>query len=168
MLRRIELTRLTAVVAIVLGSSTTRRAFADDPAESSVAPTLSLPTPTDDLGPRHPIGPSLPRVGSSTTGRNSGGWLVGGLSAVALIGLAGASFAGRRARGRGGAGGLEVVGRMPLSAKHSACLIRAGDRLLLVGLGPQGPPALLGELDPTDLESAPSPKPTVRPGGTAR
>jgi hypothetical protein len=40
-----------------------------------------------------------------------------------------------------------------LSPKHSVYLLRVGRRVLLVGAGPQGPPALISELD--DLTEIP-------------
>ena len=50
------------------------------------------------------------------------------------------------------AGPLRVVGRTSLSPKHSVYLLRVGDRVLIVGTGPQGPPSLLGEVtDPAEL-----------------
>ncbi len=36
-----------------------------------------------------------------------------------------------------------VVGRLALSPRHSIVLIQMDDRRLLVGIGPQGPPAIL-------------------------
>ena len=60
----------------------------------------------------------------------------------------------RRSRGRGPAvlasrqsRGSASVSRVSLSPKHSVYLLRAGRRLLLVGAGPQGAPALISELD---------------------
>ncbi len=35
---------------------------------------------------------------------------------------------------------------MSLSPKHSVYLLRVGRRVLVVGAGPQGPPALIAEL----------------------
>ncbi len=36
---------------------------------------------------------------------------------------------------------------MSLSPKHAVYLLRVGRRVLVVGAGPQGPPALITELD---------------------
>jgi hypothetical protein len=41
---------------------------------------------------------------------------------------------------------------MSLSPKHTVYLLRVGRRVLLVGAGPQGAPALISELD--DLDEA--------------
>jgi flagellar biogenesis protein FliO len=50
-------------------------------------------------------------------------------------------------------GVLRVIGRTSLSPRHTVYLLAAGDRVLVVGTGPQGAPALLGELtDPDELE----------------
>lgn len=45
---------------------------------------------------------------------------------------------------------LRVVGRTSLSPRHTVHLLSVGDRVLIVGTGPQGAPSLLGEL--TDLD----------------
>ena len=48
---------------------------------------------------------------------------------------------------------LRVVGRTSLSPRHTVHLLSIGQRVLIVGTGPQGAPSLLGELtDPDDLE----------------
>jgi flagellar biogenesis protein FliO len=54
---------------------------------------------------------------------------------------------------------LRVVGRTSLSPRHTVYLLGVGDRILIVGTGPQGAPSLLGAL--TDAEA-------LRPGGDAR
>jgi hypothetical protein len=46
-----------------------------------------------------------------------------------------------------GVHGLQVISRVGLSPKHTVYLLRAGGRVLLVGTGPQGAPALITELD---------------------
>jgi flagellar biogenesis protein FliO len=50
------------------------------------------------------------------------------------------------------AGSVRVVGRVSLSSRHSIYLVRAGERVLLIGTGSQGAPSLLGEL--TEAERA--------------
>ena len=48
---------------------------------------------------------------------------------------------------------LRVVGRTSLSPRHTVHLLSIGQRVLIVGTGPQGAPSLLGELtDPDDLQ----------------
>jgi flagellar biogenesis protein FliO len=44
------------------------------------------------------------------------------------------------------AGPLELLGRLPLTAKEALCLVRAGGALLVVGVGPSGV-TLLHRLD---------------------
>ncbi len=78
-----------------------------------------------------------------------------GILALGAIGMAGRSA---RVRGRSRAGGsLAVVDRVSISPKHAVFLVRAGDRTLIIGTGPQGPPALFGELESTagDAEAEP-------------
>jgi flagellar protein FliO/FliZ len=55
--------------------------------------------------------------------------------------------AGRRFLPQGAGVGMQVVGRVSLSPKHSVYLLRVGRRVLLVGAGPQGSPSLISELD---------------------
>ena len=42
---------------------------------------------------------------------------------------------------------MQVVGRVSLSPKHTVHMLRVGRRVLVVGVGPQGAPALISELD---------------------
>ena len=51
--------------------------------------------------------------------------------------------------------GLRVIGRTSLSPKHTVYLLKAGDRVLIVGTGPQGAPSLLGEMDPEPVSPIP-------------
>jgi hypothetical protein len=87
-----------------------------------------------------------------------GGWWLGTAGvALALAACGWVSVAARRARplsgSRPGVGPstLRVLGRTNLSPRHTVYLLEAGDRVLIVGTGPQGAPSLLGEL--TDAES---------------
>jgi hypothetical protein len=54
---------------------------------------------------------------------------------------------GRRFLPQGTGAAMQVVGRVSLSPKHSVYMLRVGRRVLLVGAGPQGAPALISELD---------------------
>ena len=59
-----------------------------------------------------------------------------------------------------------MVGRTSLSPKQTVYLLRVGDRVLIVGAGPQGPPSLLGELtDPAELRRF-APRPATPPART--
>jgi flagellar biogenesis protein FliO len=76
--------------------------------------------------------------------------------ALALAICGGAAIIARRLAPRLASGAIQVVGRVSLSPKHTVYLLKVGQRVLLVGAGPQGAPALLGEFD--DL-----PEPTLDP-----
>jgi hypothetical protein len=45
-----------------------------------------------------------------------------------------------------------VVGRLSLSSRHSIFVVRAGERVLLIGTGSQGAPSLLGDLTAAERE----------------
>ncbi len=74
-------------------------------------------------------------------------WLIMGGMALALALCGGAAIVARRFAPGGGSGAFQVVGRVSLSPKHTVYLLRVGQRVFLVGTGPQGAPALLGEID---------------------
>jgi hypothetical protein len=126
-----------------------------------------------DPGPKaadHPIAPrsAAGQAADESPAGGSGAWWLGsvgiGLALAAFVVLA---MAGRKGLPGRELGPLEVVGRVGLSPRHSVYLLRAGGRVLLVGAGSQGPPALLGELEVTDpserarlgLSPAPGPRP---------
>jgi flagellar biogenesis protein FliO len=94
-------------------------------------------------------------AGSSGGGSTAFLTIVVGVLALGAIGVLGRSA---RDRGRSRAGGvLAVVDRVAISPKHAVFLVKAGDRTLILGTGPQGPPALLGELESTDAVSEAEP-----------
>jgi flagellar protein FliO/FliZ len=66
---------------------------------------------------------------------------------LALAVCGGIIVVGRRVLPQGAGVGMQVVGRVSLSPKHSVYLLRVGRRVLLVGAGPQGSPSLISELD---------------------
>jgi flagellar biogenesis protein FliO len=82
------------------------------------------------------------------------GWWLGTTGIVLALAVCGAlSLAARRGWRwpQGQAGGMfRVIGRTSLSPRHAVHLLRVGDRVLIVGTGPQSAPSLLGEL--TDLD----------------
>jgi flagellar protein FliO/FliZ len=84
-------------------------------------------------------------------GKGSGaapvGWSATALVATVLAACGGLAVAARRMGPRDPAGAVRVVGRVGLSPRHSVHVLRVGGRTLLVGTGPQGPPALIAELD---------------------
>ena len=55
--------------------------------------------------------------------------------------------AGRRFLPQATGAKMQVVGRVSLSPKHAVYLLRVGQRVLVVGTGPQGAPALISEMD---------------------
>jgi hypothetical protein len=85
----------------------------------------------------------------------AGTWWLGtaGIALVLAV-CGGISLATRRGWPQVHAPGmLRVVGRTRLSPRHTVHLLSLGDRILIVGTGPQGAPSLLGELtDPVNLE----------------
>lgn len=48
-------------------------------------------------------------------------------------------------------GAVEVLERVPLDARRALWLVRAGERVLLLGTGDGGAPALVAELDPAKV-----------------
>ncbi|MDD9934621.1 MAG: flagellar biosynthetic protein FliO [Myxococcales bacterium] len=47
---------------------------------------------------------------------------------------------------------VRVLRRIPLEPRRNLYLVRAGSRVLLIGVGEGGAPRLVAELDPADLE----------------
>ena len=127
----------TAGVCVAL---TLAPAFAQGP------PTAAIPRPeARSLAPER----SKPPASSN----DSGGWWwvpTGITAALAVAG--GVSIASKRFLPSGDTGPIRVVGRSALSTKHSVYLLRVGDRVLILGTGPQGAPSTLGEVtDPAEL-----------------
>ena len=94
--------------------------------------------------------PVRPEPVSGTVGSSpaSAGWWGGSAGiGLALAAVGGVALLSRRfVPGREiAAGSLRVVGRVNLSTRQAVCLVRAGNRTLIVGTGPNGPPTLLGE-----------------------
>jgi flagellar protein FliO/FliZ len=113
------------------------------------APMEGHPLPPRRVAGRGVVAPSLA----------SGAWWLGTAGiAVVLALFGGLGLASRRLLPRGASGALEVVGRASLSPKHTVYLLRVGNRVLIVGAGAQGPPALLGELDNPDELQRPAPR----------
>ncbi len=136
---------LIACVATCLPAT----AKGDEPSPR-VPPTMALPG-------HHPI------TRATTTGRDGkptapsasagGFWLSSAGIAVAIAAFGAFSLGARKLRpGDNGPLALKVVGRTSLSPKHTVYLLKAGNRVLIVGAGGQGPPSLLGEL--TEAEAS--------------
>lgn len=88
--------------------------------------------------------PSAGKGGSTTWWAGTAG-LAAVLAAVGGLGVAARRLRPREQAGVGAGPGLKVIGRVGLSPRHAVHLVRAGDRVLVVGTGPQGAPTLLGE-----------------------
>jgi flagellar biogenesis protein FliO len=152
-------------IALVAGlfdpiAGTSRRgALADeDPLPPRIATAASVLEP--GVAPARPF-PPRPRGAiarrSAERSTGTGGWWFGTAGiALALAVCGGISLATRggwRWRTLNTAGSLRVVGRTSLSPRHTVHLLSVGQRVLIVGTGPQGPPSLLGELtDPDDID----------------
>jgi flagellar biogenesis protein FliO len=94
------------------------------------------------------------------------GWWLGTTGIVLALAAFGAiSVAARRGwrwPQAQASGMFRVVGRTSLSPRHAVYLLRVGDRVLIVGTGPQSAPSLLGEL--TDRDEFEPPAPSREPG----
>jgi hypothetical protein len=90
----------------------------------------------------------LRRFSSNAREGGSDGWYVG-LAGIALaLAVCGAIVAvASRFSARSSAGAIHIVSRAGLTPKHTVYLLRVGRRVLLVGVGPQGAPSLISEMD---------------------
>jgi flagellar protein FliO/FliZ len=124
-------------------------------------PTAAISSP--EIRHRVPRPPTSKTSGS--TSESAGGWWLGSVGIVAALAVfGGVSLASKRFLPNRESGPIQVVGRSSLSPKHSVYLLRVGDRVLIVGTGPQGAPSALGEVtDPAELTRL-IPRKTVRPG----
>jgi hypothetical protein len=88
-----------------------------------------------------------PAAPGGGVGGSGWGWPLGGVTVI-LAALGWASLAARRPglAGAREAGALRIIGRTPLGPKQAVYLLRAGDRILIVGTGPGGPPSLLATM----------------------
>lgn len=112
--------------------------------------------------PRPGRSPALAWLRGATDSSGSEGWGAGpACLAVVLAICGGLAVAARRFGPRAPAAPVQVVGRVSLSPKHSVYLLRVGRRVLVLGAGPQGPPALITELADVDQ---PRESPTTQRG----
>jgi hypothetical protein len=148
-----------AFVALVVGLLGLPAVQAD---EDLAPPRVASVTPYREPGsapgrPFPPRGSVVRRGDPQGEATPTGGWWLGtagiGLALAVCGGMSVAARRGWRLPQAQSGGVLRVLGRTSLSPRHSVYLLRAGDRVLLVGTGPQGAPSLLGELtDPDELE----------------
>jgi len=124
----------------------------------------ALPEARGRAGGARPAGPAwLNHLSRKSQGAGPDSWwpMMGGMAlALAICGAMG--IVARRFSPRAANGAIQVVGRVSLSPKHTVYLLRVGQRVLLLGAGPQGAPALLGELDDFP-EAAPSSEEVPQP-----
>lgn len=91
------------------------------------------------------------RKSRATLAPASQAWWLGTAVMILTLGGAGAiCIAARRRTEAGATIRLQVVGRVALPPKHAVFAVKVGGRTLLIGVGPQGAPSLVGELDPED------------------
>jgi hypothetical protein len=101
-------------------------------------------------GHRWQQGSSTGSPESVPRGPGSGAWWLGSAGITLILAVCGAiCVAARRHWTQEPLDSLRVVGRVSLSSRHSVFLVRAGERVLLIGTGSQGAPSLLGELTET-------------------
>jgi flagellar biogenesis protein FliO len=74
-----------------------------------------------------------------------------GVCGVAWFGLRSLARRGYRGADKASATAVRVLARVPLETRKSLYLVRAGERVLLIGTGDAGPPALIAELDPASV-----------------
>ncbi len=132
-------------------------------AGAAATSSISTPPPASAAAPEGPArglarswgegaraaGPAwVSRLARKSQGAGPDSWWLGlGGMALALAICGALGIIARRFAPRVAHGAIQVVGRVSLSPKHTVCLLRVGQRVLLVGTGPQGAPALLGEFD---------------------
>lgn len=96
------------------------------------------------------------------TGGIPGGYLASllqsllALVAVSVLAWVVLRWAGRRGLGGVGRGRVQVLERVPLEGRRALYLVKVGDRVLLLGAGDAGAPAVLAELDPGELPALPA------------
>jgi flagellar biogenesis protein FliO len=139
--------RLIAGLGMVLGAGVLTLGPLSGTARADRSPPEAAIAGPGSLG-RQPFparGHASRRPGDSSGA--TGGWWIGTAGiALALAACGAVSVASKRLLPQSGTNALRVVGRTSLSPKHTVYLLQAGDRVLIVGAGPQGAPSLLGEL----------------------
>lgn len=131
-------------------SGTSKAADGDRQAAFLSQDPLRVPRPSGHLSQ---LGSVAMTPESAPRGPGSSGWWLGSAGITLVLAVCGAiCVAARKYWPQESAGSLRVVGRVSLSSRHSIFLVRAGERVLLIGTGTQGAPSLLGEL--TEAERA--------------
>jgi len=157
-----ERTARLLLVALTFGTTLIPRATSADPTSP---PSFS---PTADGRQRITSHLQIGKTPAPTS-MSSGGWWLGSAGiAVALAVFGGISLASRKYLPKSETSPLRVIGRTSLSPRHSVYLLKAGDKVLIIGTGPQGSPTLLGEIEPDAAETSrltASMTPRLRVGG---
>jgi flagellar biogenesis protein FliO len=105
------------------------------------------------------VAPEATGSGPAPASPGSSGWWLGSAGIALVLAICGAGcVAARKHWPRESAGLLQVIGRVSLSPRQSIVLVRAGNRVLLIGTGAQGAPSLLGELPADDDNGPPGPE----------
>ncbi len=113
------------------------------PASAEQEP-LRVPGPSSRLVGRDGSASSR---GTAPPASSATGWWLGSAGITLVLAVCGAlCVAARRYLPQAPSGSLRVVGRVSLSPRHSIYMVRAGERVWLIGTGSQGAPTLLGEL----------------------
>jgi hypothetical protein len=150
-----------AADALVLATTRARADAAAPAADEKGGPSVAagasevrvhVPAPGESVTREE--GPAASRAaifGRLTKGARPGGSdslslvMIGITLALAVCG--GIIAASRRFLPQGAGVGMQVVGRVSLSPKHTVYMLRVGRRVMLIGAGPQGSPSLISELD---------------------
>jgi flagellar protein FliO/FliZ len=155
-IRSIRRARVASPFARAVGASVVAAMAAAGPALADASGEPITPSAgagaeagAHDAGARRPLTALTwlrrDRGGTSRTGSDR--WGAGtACLAVVLAVCGGIAVAARRSSGRAPAAPMRVISRLSLSPKHSVYLLRVGRRTLVLGAGPQGPPALITEL----------------------
>jgi flagellar protein FliO/FliZ len=151
---------LALVAALATGWPSCVQVRANEVPPTTATATAAPAAPRRPFPTRDDVASGTHRTPSHPGGTSSGGWWLGTTAAALALAACGwASVAARRYRpgSVAGAAGLRVVGRTSLSPRHTVYLLQAGDRVLIVGTGPQGAPSLLSELDADAMPPPPRP-----------
>ncbi len=121
---------------------------AEEQASSSAPGLIRVPGPSSHRS-RLASGSGSSSLAARAPG--SSGWWLGSMGITLVLVVCGVlCAAARKFWPQESTGLVQVVGRVSLSPRHSIFLVRAGPRVLLIGTGTQGAPALLGELTGTN------------------
>ena len=114
-------------------SESLKAADGDGQAASPSPEPLRVPRPSGHLWQPGSVAGSPE---SAPSGPGSSGWWLGSAGITLVLAVCGAiCVAARKFWPQESAGSVRVVGRVSLSARHSIFLVRAGERVLLIGTG---------------------------------